>query len=81
MGGVFMRKKERPLYDSSFKLDGLRLADDPDKSDAEVERELGLLSVPSRVGAGSSGVATGTCPLDLRARRPWMRRTFAFAVS
>ena len=65
-----MRKKERRLYDSSFKLDGLRLADDPDKSDAEVERELGLLSVPSRVDLGSSGAATVTCPLDLRARRP-----------
>jgi|TARA_B110000263_G_C15251193_1_gene484176 transposase len=42
MGGVFMRKKERRRYDASFKLEALRLADSPEKSDAEVERELGL---------------------------------------
>jgi transposase len=35
-------RKTRRRYDSSFKLEALRLADDPDKSDAEVERELGL---------------------------------------
>jgi hypothetical protein len=75
-----MRKKERRRYDSSFKLEALRLTDDPDKSDAEVERELGLLAVPSRVGVDSSGVATGRCPQDLRAP-PWRRRTVFFAVS
>ena len=37
-----MSSKKRRRYDSSFKLEALRLADDPDKSDAEVERELGL---------------------------------------
>lgn len=37
-----MRKKARRRYEASFKQEALRLADDPDKSDAEVERELGL---------------------------------------
>lgn len=37
-----MRKKQRRRYEASFKQEALRLADDPNKSDAEVERELGL---------------------------------------
>ena len=37
-----MSEKKRRSYDSSFKLGALRLADDPDKPDAEVERDLGL---------------------------------------
>lgn len=37
-----MRKKQRRRYEASFKQEALRLADDPGKSAAEVERELGL---------------------------------------
>lgn len=37
-----MRKKQRRRYEASFKEEALRLADDPDKSAAEVERDLGL---------------------------------------
>ena len=37
-----MASERRRRYDSDFKLEALRLADDPDKSNAQVERDLGL---------------------------------------
>ncbi len=37
-----MASERRRRFDSDFKLEALRLADDPDKSDAQVERDLGV---------------------------------------
>jgi len=34
--------ERRRRFDSDFKLEALRLADDPDRSDASIERDLGL---------------------------------------
>jgi transposase-like protein len=46
--------ERRRRFDSEFKLEALRLADDPGRSDASVERDLGLF------GGAYQGLAQAT---------------------
>jgi len=74
--------ERRRRFDSDFKLEALRLADDPDRSDASIERDLGLFGGAIKDwGASNSEITVVMRSRDPDTRRRWRRKTASYVGS